>query len=91
MYSKYYVYWHERINAVFFIKNGHRFEDYPEYGRLVERFNNGTILEWDVELISRFLLNDGGENSKTRNFEKENVVDMYYLCSSNTEINSLAT
>ena len=42
---------------MFLIKN-HRFSENRAYGKLVERFSNGTVTKEDIDLINTRLLHD---------------------------------
>ena len=70
----------------FFLKSGHRFVNDPQYGRLVERFSNGTVTREDIQTINSRLIDD--------NKEKGDIIDtsdIYYTCAVNTEKNSITT
>ena len=55
----------------------------------MEIFSNGTATERDIKLINSRLLNGGMGNGGTRPLPKGNKLDMYYVCYSNDERNSI--
>ena len=46
----------------FFLKSDHRFVDNLQYGRLVERFSNGTVTREDIKMINSRLIDDDKGN-----------------------------
>ena len=76
---------------MFLLQNGHKFKDDPEYGRLVDRFSNGTVTERYIELINSRLLNDGMGDAGNRTLPKGNTLDIYYAYYSNDERNYITT
>ena len=91
IYSKHCIQWHQWINAVFFLKSDHRFVDDPQYGKLVERFGNVTVIREDIQMINSQLIDDNKGNGGNIHLPKEDTSDMYYACAVNTERNSITT
>ena len=91
LYSKYCLHWHGLINTVVFLQNDHRFKDDPEYGRLVERFSNGTATKNDIKLVNSRLLNNGKGNGGIHELPKDDTNDICYACAYNAERNSITT
>ena len=79
------------INTAIFLQSDHRFVDDPEYGKLVERFSNGTVTKEDINLINSQLIDDGKGNGGNICLPNINTSDMYYACETNAERNSITT
>ena len=45
-----------------FLKSDHRFVDDPQYGRLVERFDNGTVTIEFIQMINSRIIDDNKGN-----------------------------
>ena len=91
IYSKHCIHWHQLINAVFFLKSDHRFVNNPQYSRLVERFNNGTVTREDIQMNNSRLIDANTGNGGNIHLPKGDTSDMYYACAVNTERNSITT
>ena len=75
----------------FFLKSDHRFVNNPQYSRLVERFNNGTVTREDIQMNNSRLIDANTGNGGNIHLPKSNTSDIHYLYAVNTSRNSITT